>query len=131
MIGIDSIANVIKYAVDKTNVPAMTLPGLLLYCTAMKRPGLSATKIAANVITNNAALGIATGTNPDGSPNVINQYTYNVVKEIVQALKDEAVVQTAIPTGSLMIQVNGANAGGPVVSVGTNITNTVVKGIIR
>ena len=131
MLTIDKIAQAMQKAIEKTRIPANTLPALLLFCTAMKRPGLSASKIAANAISNHTALGIPTDENPDGSPNVINQYTYNIVKSVVDAIKDDGVVQVAIPAGTLMIQVNGANAGGPVVSVGTNITNTIAKGLIR
>lgn len=131
MLTIDTITNSIRSAVDKLKTAAQVLPPLLLYCTAIKRPGLSAVQIASKVISNNALLGINTGTNPDGSPNIVNEYTYNIVKAIVEAIAEEGVVHVAIPAGSLMIQVTGANAGGPVVSVGTNTTNTIAYGLIR
>lgn len=131
MFNIDTIANAMEAAIDKTRVPAETLPALLLVCTAMKRPGLSASKIAADIISNNDALGIPTDVNPDGSPNIINEYTYNIVKCVVNAIKQDGVVQVAIPAGTLMIETNGANAGGPLVGIGTNITNTIAKGLIR
>jgi len=131
MLNINTIARAMESTIDRVKVPAQILPAVLLYCTAIKRPGLSASKIAADIISDNEALGIATGTMPDGSPNVVNQYTYNIVKKVVDAIKEDAVIQAAIPMGSLMIQTNGANAGGPVVGVGTNITNTTIRGIIR
>lgn len=131
MLNIDTIASVIKNTVNKLKTPAQALPPLLLYCTAIKRPGLSPSMITSKVISNNESLGINTGTNPDGSPNIVNEYSYNVVKAVVDAISQDGVVQVAIPAGSLMVQVTGANAGGPVVSVGTNITNTIAYGIVR
>lgn len=128
---IDKIADIIQNSLDRLKTPAEVLPAFLLYYTAMRRPGLSPSKIAAEIISNNAALGINTGDNPDGTPNVVNQYTYNIVKCVVDAIKNDGVVQVAIPAGSIVVETNGANAGGPVVSVGTNTINTVVKGIVR
>jgi hypothetical protein len=76
-------------------------------------------------------LGIPTDRRKDGGENMINQFTYNIVKSVVEALKEDASIQVVIPTGSLMIQSNGFNAGGPVTSTGTNVIDTVAKGIIQ
>ena len=73
---IDSITNTL----DSAKMPANVLPPFLLKCTALNRPGLSAYKIASRIIENNKALGIPVEDNPDGTANLINQYTYNVVK---------------------------------------------------
>ncbi len=127
----DKIIDLMNSVIDKMKTPAETLPTLLLQAVAIQRPGLSPSKITANVISNNNTIGIPTGTNPDGSPNKINEYTYNVVKCIVDAIKEDAVVQVAIPSGSIVVETTGANAGGPLVGTGTNIINTTVKGIIR
>lgn len=131
MLTLDKIAKAMETAIDKTRIPANVLPAVLLLCTAMKRPGISATKIAADIISNNESLGIPTDANPDGSPNLINQYTYNVAKCVTNAIKQDGVIQAVIPAGSLMIQVTGANAGGPVTCVGTNLINTTIRGLIR
>ena len=128
---LDSIARTMKNAFTKMKTPAEVLPSVLLYCTAMKRPGISASETAAKIITDNAALGIETGTNPDGTPNVVNQFTYNITKHVFDEIKRNAVVQVAVPVGCIMVETNGANAGGPVVSVGTNTITTTLKGIIR
>ena len=72
---IDNITNTL----DSAKMPANVLPPFLLKCTALNRPGLSAYKIASQIIQNNKALGIPVEDNPDGSANLINQYTYNVV----------------------------------------------------
>jgi hypothetical protein len=124
---VDSITNTL----DSYKMPANVLPPFLLLCTAINRPGLSAYKIAAEIIQNNRALGIPVEDNPDGSANMINQYTYNVVKCIVDAIKNDASVQVAIPMQSLLIQATGANAGGPVTCVGSNLMDSIGNGIIQ
>ena len=103
---IDSITNTL----DSAKMPANVLPPFLLKCTALNRPGLSAYKIASRIIENNKALGIPVEDNPDGTANLINQYTYNVVKCMVDAIKNDASVQVAIPQQSLLIQATGGNA---------------------
>lgn len=129
-----NISNVVE-AISKTmegvNLPANILPPMLLKCVSLARTGLSAYKIASKIIQNNKALGIPTETNPDGSENLINAFTYNVVKEIVEAIKNDATVQAAIPASSLLIEANGGNAGGPIVVTGTNLMDSVANGIIQ
>lgn len=128
---LDNLARTMRNAFERMKTPAEILPPFLLYCTAIRRPGMSASEVASRVIANNAALGIETGDNPDGTPNVVNQYTYNIVKEVIEELKRNAVVHVAIPSNSIMVKTEGGNAGGPVIGIGSNIINTTVKGLIR
>jgi hypothetical protein len=128
------ISDAVDFITNKLNsieVPASTLPARLLRCVAWERSGLSAYKVAAKIIENNKILGIPTDPNPDGSANMINQYTYNVVKCIFDAIKNDAVVHSVTPMSSLLIQVNGANAGGALTATGTNLLDSISKGIIR
>ena len=127
----DKIVNLMDSVIDKMKTPAETLPTILLDAVSIKRPGLSPSKITAEIISNNNIIGLPTGDNPDGSPNLINQYTYNVVKGIVDAIKEDAVVQVAIPKESILVETKGGNAGGPLVGIGSNIISTTIKGIIR
>lgn len=128
---ISTIVNSVTKSLEGAKIPANVLPATLLKCIAMTRPGLSAYKITAQIIENNKLLGIQTGPNPDGSPNKINQYTYNVVKTIVDAIKNEGSVQTAVPTSSIMVQVTGGNAGGGFVANGFNIMDSLARGIMQ
>lgn len=128
---IDTLIDKIMGLFNKSKTPAMKLPGLLILATAMQRPGLSAAKITTDIIENNKKLGINTGTNPDGSNNILNEYTYNIVTQVLKAIKDEGVVHVSIPPGSITITATGANAGGPVVVTGMNITPSTGYGIIR
>ena len=124
---IDNITNTL----DSAKMPANVLPPFLLKCTALNRPGLSAYKIASRIIENNKALGIPVEDNPVGTANLINQYTYNVVKCMVDAIKNDASVQVAIPQQSLLVQVTGGNGGGPVTCIGSNLLDSIGNGIMQ
>ena len=128
---IGDIVNFIDGKINGLNPPANTLPAKILFCVAQNRAGLSAYKTTAKIIMNNKRLGIPADPNPDGSENMINQYTYNVVKSIFDALQNDAVVNVSVPSNSLLIQSEGGNAGGPVVTMGRNILDSISKGIIQ
>ena len=118
-------------ALDAARKPVNTLVGFMIYATAVHRPGISKLKITSDIIADNATLGINTGQMPDGTENVVNQFVANLVEKVVDTLKDDAMVECVIPSGSVIVNAQGANAGGPVVAVGTNINNAKGYGIIR
>lgn len=128
---ISNVVDLVTNTLNTARIPAGVLPPLLLKCTSLARPGLSSYKIATEVIQNNEKVGIPTGPNPDGTDNKINAYTYNIVKSIVEALKNDAAVQVAIPMQSILVQATGANAGGPVTCIGGNLFDSISQGIIQ
>lgn len=128
---IKNLLETVNIALDAARQPANVLVGFLIYATAVHRPGISKLKITSDIIADNASLGINTGQMPDGTDNVVNQFVANVVEKVVDTLKDDAMVECVIPTGSVIVTAKGANAGGPVVAVGTNINNAKGYGIIR
>lgn len=128
---VQNISEAINGFFEKHRLPVNSLPAKLLYCVAENRAGLSAYKTTAKIIANNKALGIPTDPNPDGSENMINQYTYNVVKAIFDAMQNDAMVNIAIPENSILVKTDGGNAGGPVVSIGRNLLASISKGIIQ
>lgn len=128
---IKNLLEAVNTALDAARQPANVLVGFLIYATAVHRPGISKLKITSDIIADNASLGINTGQMPDGTDNVVNQFVANVVEKVVDTLKDDAMVECVIPTGSVIVTAKGANAGGPVVAVGTNINNAKGYGIIR
>ena len=121
----------IDRAVDAAMKPVNTVAAFMVYATARQRPGISRTKITAEIISDNETLGINIGRMPDGGDNIVNQFVYNVVEKVVDTLKDDSVVECVIPAGSVIVEAKGANAGGPVEAVGTNINNAKGYGIIR
>lgn len=129
-----NITNVVEYvsnAMERVKTPVNFLPPLLLRCTSLMRSGLSAYEITSEIIQDNGVLGIPTGYNTDGSINLINATEYNRVKKIINAIKTKGVVQIVIPGNSLLIQTNGGNAGGPVLSTGTNLLDSTAYGIMH
>lgn len=128
---VQNLADRINGFFEKHRLPANSLPAKLLFCIAENRSGLSAYKTTAEIIANNKAIGIPTDPNPDGSENLINKYTYNVVKCVFNALKNDAAVHVAVPENSILVQSEGGNAGGPVVTIGRNLLASITKGIIR
>ena len=118
-------------ALDAARKPVNAIVGFMIYATAVQRPGVSKLKITSDIIADNATLGINTGQMPDGTDNVVNQFVANVVEKVIDTLKDDAMVECVIPTGSVIVTAKGENAGGPVVAVGTNTNNAKGYGIIR
>ena len=131
MFTLDKVSNMLNAVINSMKVPALTLPPSLLYCISFKRTGLSVAKITSQIISRNAETNIPTGKNPDGSENLINQLVYNIVEGIVEGLKKDGSVQIVVPKDSIMVKVEGFNAGGPIVAVGKNILSTLGKGIIQ
>lgn len=128
---ISNIVDNITKALDGINLPANILPPTLLKSTSLTRPGLSAYKITSQIIQNNGKIGIPTGENEDGSMNLINAHDYAVVKAIVDAIKNDAVAQIAVPSSSILFKGVGGNAGGEVTIVGRNILDSLARGIIQ
>lgn len=128
---VKNVLELTNKALDAARKPVNALAAFLIYATAVQRPGISKLKITSEIISDNATLGINTGKMPDGTDNVVNEFVYNVVEKVVDTLKDDAMVECVIPAGSLIVQAEGGNAGGPVVAVGTNINNAKGYGVIR
>lgn len=128
---ISSVTSAISKLFDSQRQKAMELPAILLRAVSMQRPGISAQDVASKVIERNKQIGIPTGENADGTQNLVNMYTYNIVKSVIEALKEDGVIQVCIPANSIIVQATGGNAGGPVTVVGTNIKDTKAYGIIQ
>lgn len=124
---------VINQAVQKafTNIlkPASKIPSILMICSLLKRPGLSCLKSTANIIANQAKFGAPTGDLPDGTSNMMNGLINIITCEIFRALREDANIQLAIAPKAITVQTNGANAAGPVISVGFNILP--VTGVVQ
>lgn len=128
---IKNVLDLTNSAIDAVRKPVDIMTGYLIYATARVRPGVSKIKISSEIIAENATYGINIGQMPDGTDNVVNEFVCNVVEKVVDSLKDDAMVECVIPIGSVIVTAKGANAGGPVVAVGTNINNAKGYGVIR
>lgn len=129
---IESICDKITSLINTVRKPLTAIPAALLVCGAIKRPGLSATLIAANIIRRYAEAGIPTdSTLPDGSPSIARIMERIRIEEIVKAIKTDAKIEVGLPVGSIQIQGTGANAGGPVEILGFNINPVHGDGVVR
>jgi len=82
-----------------------------------QNPGLSARKIAARIISRQEEAGAPSGPLPSGKPNISEKMELIRVEEMIKALQQDSKITVVIPPGSYVTTL-GANAGGPVVSVG-------------
>ena len=128
---INNITDSVETVLNEARTPAQSPPAIPLYCYGETRPGLSATVLASKIISRLPDIGIPNGVNPDGSENVVNKFVRVICEEIVNAIKDDAVVMTGIPMGKISVTGTGGNAGGPVQIVGYNSAPTVIKGVMQ
>lgn len=128
---INTITKMINGLMEKVKNPLKLIPAFLLACITIRRTGSSAMNAASTAIEYCKAIGIPTDENEDGTPNLVNQYTYAITKAILDEIKNNGLVQIVIPKNTLVIQSTGTNSGGPMVSFGTNKTDTLARGIVR
>ncbi len=122
MLGLENIISSIKNVFNnKLRNPATIIPPILLICGLMRRPGLSCAISVGNIIQSLDKEGINTDKAPDGSENLVNKLVKSVTCEIVRTLKEDANIQIALAPGSVNVVSTGANAGGPITCVGSNI----------
>jgi len=94
------------------------------------RTGLSSIDIASKIVERKKEIGIGIGDLPSGTKNIDLQMEQIRVEEIINALLTKSKIEVAIPPGTT-IQGQGANAGGPIVVLGTTLTISKGEGIIR
>jgi hypothetical protein len=128
---IQSITNTINKLIQSARLPIKTIPTVMLLCSVIKRPGMSAMLAAANAIKGQSKFGAPTGDLPDGTPNMMNAMMYTLTEAIYRDIKMNGVVQIGIPIGGIEVTVMGENAGGPVVCKGTNTNNATGYGTLR
>lgn len=129
-----SIGNILKILQSVFSImkqPADTLPPPLLFLGAKLRPGLSARDMAARVISRFSESDAVNGEIFQEGNNVMTALEVIRMEEIVNAIQTEAKVTTVIDPGAITINASGANAGGPVTVVGTNINTPATTGVIQ
>ena len=128
---IKNISESIAKVIGSARKPAPSIPPILLLCEIMNRPGLSAITLSTAVISRLQQEGFDTGVNPDGSPNMNNKFVYIMCDELIKEIKNNAVIESSIPTGAITVTGFGGNAGGPVTVQGFNDKIASVKGVLR
>ena len=129
---IDKIATTVNSALSALRPPVIPIPPILLLCEILDRPGLSAISLTSAIISRLPEAGIPTGVNPDGSANMICQYTRIVCEEVIKEIQQHAVVNGAVPPGSINVVGTGTAAGiAPVAVTASNVSASAMSGIIR
>jgi len=93
-------------------------PSLKQILAAKARPGLSSDILSASIIARFPEIGIPTGPLVGGSPNVMEEFVKVVCEEFIDAIRSDMRIDVALDPGAVVVA-NGANAGGPVVAVGS------------
>lgn len=126
-----SILNGIKSILKLQNSGGNTVvPTPLILVGAQRRPGLSATKIASEIIARKSEAGLPIGALPSGgvSPDEIME---RIRAEVyVKAIQEDAKLTIAIPPGTTL-SAAGASPSGPVTVFGSTITLTTGYGVIQ
>ena len=128
---IESVANGRNKSLTSVRAALAVLPASLLICELKRRPGLSAIALTSAIISRLNEAGITTGVNEDGSENKINKFVRIMCEEMVNEIKDNAVVNAVIEPGSVITTGTGANAGGPVTVISTNTMVSQLSGLVR
>lgn len=130
MISLTSIFKTISSALDASRTPPPEIPSLLLLTGAKMRPGLSPILIASKIISRQSEAGAPIGVLPSGGRNIAEAMEVIRVEEIIDALLTDARIDVVINPG-IPITAQGANAGGPMISIGQTISLGSGNGIIR
>lgn len=112
---------------DRIPLPRLSVPQILL---TKARPGLSAEILASAIISRFPEIGIPNGPLVNGSPNVMEILIKIVSEEIVDTLQNDMRIDTVVDTG-ITVQTQGANSGGPVLSIGASIVPHTGIGVAR
>jgi len=129
-----SMSNILKILLSAFSLmkqPADTLPPPLIFIGAKLRPGLSARDIAARVISRFSESDAVNGEIFQEGNNVMTALELIRMEEIVNAIQTEMKISSVIDPGAMIINASGANGGGPVTVVGTNINITESNGVAQ
>jgi len=106
------------------------IPVPLILTGVPKRTGLSATKIAARIISRKNEAGLPVGILSTGNANPDELMEVIRIEEIVRALQEDAIISVAVPPG-ISLSAAGISSTGPVSVFGTTITYIKGYGVIQ
>ncbi len=128
---VEQIFKAIIKLFERKRKPAPKVPSILITLGTEARPGLSTIQSSGNIVKKMNEMGFDTGAAPDGTQNMGVALAVAVVEEIFRALREDARVEVSIAPGKSLIYTNGANAGGPLIGVGSNMNHIAGEGIIQ
>ncbi len=128
---ISGVLNLILSAFSLPEDPVSALPPPLIMTGAKLRPGLSASAIAARIISRQSQAGLQVGDVFADGPNTSEAMEVIRIEEMINALHTEAVVNVVIPPGTAVSTTGVGNLGAPVISQGATTAMAIGDGIIR
>lgn len=128
---ISSIINIILSAFKIPKQPVTPLPPPLIMAGANLRPGITASSIAARIISRQSEAGMVVGDVFGDGPNTAEAMELIRIEEIVNSLLTEAKIEVVIPPGVGVTTIGVGNLGAPVLSQGSTTTMGVGSGVIR
>jgi hypothetical protein len=127
---IEEIVKTLNKAVDiKVGGGTPMIPPPLVL-GSQSREGMSALKITKAVLAKKSELGLPTGNFEDGTANYDDIIIYEIVSQILKAIREDANIQVVIPAGTALTG-TGGNTGGPVQIVGMTTAITTGGAIIQ
>jgi len=132
--GVSSMSSILKILLSAFSMmkqPADTLPPPLVFIGAKMRPGLSARDMASRVISRFSESDAISGEIFQEGNNVMTALEVIRMEEVVNAIQTEMKISSTIDPGAMIINASGANGGGPVTVVGTNINITESGGVAQ
>ena len=128
---LSGILNVIQSAFSMPETPVQPLPPPLIMVGAKLRPGLSPDGISADVISKQSQACKVVGDVYADGPNVDEAMEVIRIKQIINAILNEAKVDVVIPPGISVTTIGVGNLGAPVASQGATTAMAIGDGIIR
>ena len=117
-------------SVNAINIPLEPLPPKLILSGALKRSGLSAEKMASEILSRQSDAGAPFGEVFNGTNNIAEAMEVIRCQVIVEELIKNAKIEIVIPPG-VPVRTVGANSGGPVVSNGVTTAIASGYGVMR
>lgn len=102
---------------ERNVVPKLNIQQILL---GKLRPGLDSSATHTSVVSRFKEAGIPTGPLSEGVPNSMEEFARIIIEEIFDSIQNEMRIDAAVDAG-MMVTSNGANAGGPILTVGSNL----------
>lgn len=112
---------------DRDFAIPLTLPQILM---TKLRPGMDSELLASSIISRFDEIGIPRGTLENGHKNVMEDFVRVLSEEIVRMLQDDMRIDIAVDPG-VIVSATGANAGGPLVAVGSSTAPHTGIGVAR
>jgi hypothetical protein len=123
----DELADVIIALItsSRLKIPKINISALFL---AKLRPGMDPTVVASTITSRFPEAGIPNGPLQDGAPNSLEILTNIMCEEMIGAIQDDMRVDLMVDIGQQVTSF-GANAGGPIVTQGANLTPWIGTGV--